>query len=343
MENVKISTTPLAHSNNNNSTGISTTNTTKGCSTIQSAPTLSKNMLNLDIDVAKQFESSVDVQRPVPLRSNFKKSNTCGSFFAKCKCNNHPHHYQTVIPLITASDCEKQLHSSKLERNSRKTQSFSHPDTPIVFTEQNRYPATSAGDLIGNRLRSSLETIIKTRDQKIEIKHSKRASSPEPVCNGNGIDIHPEFQVQVKPKSPLNQDQLDNSVPRHPILKKSSKSFPFPYQRTSSFRSLSDRPFSSSYSVDEANEEIELSGKVSDLLVNEKKSSPTNTIEVDVHSDENHVLNGSSVENNLNSINNSLKVQPNEKDFIQVSDWKDLRKWYGSLVELCTGKWQLRF
>ena len=168
----KISTTPLAHSNNNNFTGISTTNTTIG----GEAQLLSKNVLSFGFDVAKKVESSVDVQRPVPLRANFKKSNTCGSFFAKCQCNNHPHHHQTVIPLLEQDDCDKQFRGGKLERNSRKTQSFSHPDTPIIFTEENRYPATSAGDLISNnRFKTSLETIIKAGNQKIEIKHSKRA------------------------------------------------------------------------------------------------------------------------------------------------------------------------
>lgn len=317
----KISTTPLAHCNNNKFAGISTTNTTIGGEiTTTEAQLLSKNVLNLNFDVGKKIESSVDVQRPVPLRSNFKKSNTCGSFFAKCKCNNHPHHHQTVIPLLEQEDCGKQFRGGKLERNSRKTQSFSHPDTPIIFTEENRYPVTSAGDLISNnRYKTSLETIIKAGSQKIEIKHSKRASSPELQCNGNGFDIHPEFQVQVTAKSPtiLNHQEDKNPVPRRPIFKKSSKSFPFPHQRSSSFRSLGDRSFSSSYSVDETSEEIELSGKVSDLLVNEKNSSslkpPTNIVAVEVHCSENPISNGT-IENNLKS----TKTQPNEKDFLQV-------------------------
>lgn len=315
----KISTTPLAHCNNNKFAGISTTNTTiGGVITTTEAQMLSKNVLNLDFDVAKKFESSVDVQRPVPLRSNFKKSNTCGSFFAKCKCANHPHHHQTIIPLLEQDECDKEFRGGRLERNSRKTQSFSHPDTPIIFTEENRYPVTSAGDLISNnRSKTSLETIIKAGSQKIEIKHSKRASSPELLCNGNGFDIHPEFQVQVTAKSPTIQTHQENPVPRRPIFKKSSKSFPFP-QRSSSFRSLGDRSFSSSYSVDETNEEIELSGKVSDLLVNDKNSSTlkpptTNVVAVEVHCSENHISNGST-ENNLKS----TKAQPPEKDFIQV-------------------------
>ncbi|XP_070500721.1 cGMP-dependent protein kinase, isozyme 1 isoform X2 [Chironomus tepperi] len=306
----KISTTPLAHCNNNKFVGISTTNTTIG----GEAQMLSKNVLNMNFDVGKNVESSVDVQRPVPLRSNFKKSNTCGSFFAKCKCNNHPHHHQTVIPLLEQDDFDKEYRGGRLERNSRKTQSFSHPDTPIIFTEENRYPVTSAGDLISNnnRYKTSLETIIKAGSQKIEIKHSKRASSPELQCNGNGFDIHPEFQVQVTAKSPIIQE---NPVPRRPIFKKSSKSFPFPHQRSSSFRSLGDRSFSSSYSVDETSEEIELSGKVSDLLVNDKNSSSTtNVIAVEVHCSENHISNGTT-ENNLKS----TKAQPVEKDFLQAS------------------------
>lgn len=294
----KISTTPLAHGSSNNFAGISSTNTTTA-----------SNVLNLQLDglstALKRNDCSV---RAVPSRANFKKSNTCGSLFAKCKCNNHVHHHTTVIPLITEIDCDRE--NTKLERNSRKTQSFSHPDTPVIFTEENRYPV-NCGEFC-NRLRTSQETIITTTTgrQKVEIKHSKRASSPNLYANSSSnsaIDIHPEFQVQVTPKSPIpvtsappaDPDIASSSSPRsirRPFLKKASKSFPFPQQRSSSFRSfdsVGDRTrSSSSYSVDETSEEIELSGKLqSELLVSETKnssSSTTTTTVADIHCSENH-------------------------------------------------------
>lgn len=266
----KISTTPLAvvgNNNNNNKklSGISSNTNTK-----------TNNVLNLEFDgMPKLNESSV---RAVPLRANFKKANTCGSLFAKCNCDHHHHHHDTVIPLISEVTCDK-LERIKIERNRRKTQSFSHPDTPIIFTEENRYPATTTADLL-NRLRATHETVVRSGNRKLEIKHSKRSSSPNLLGDySNVVDIHPEFKVQVAPVSPQKQ-----ITPTRPILKKSARSFPFPNQRSSSFRSfdsIGERTLSSpSYSVDETSEEIELSGKVSNsLVINDLKAkiSPSST------------------------------------------------------------------
>jgi hypothetical protein len=250
----KISSTPLAHNNNKKLAEISSTNTTRS------------NMLNLDFDSMPKMAKS-SVANDVPLRANFKKSNTCGSLFAKCNCS---HHSQTIIPLITQTDCDKEFRP-KLDRNNKKNQSFSHPDTPVVFTEENRYPDFQ------NRLRTSQETIFKNHgNQKVEIKHSKRSSSPNiGELTLSNVDIHPEFKVQVIPKSPTFHEC-------RPVLKKGSKSFPSAKRSPSfNYRSFdSDRTFSSSYSVDEESEETELSEKVSQLLVTDldASSSPTTTV-----------------------------------------------------------------
>lgn len=247
----KISSTPLAHNNNKKLTEISPTNTTRS------------NMLNLEFDSMPKLSKS-SVAADVPLRANFKKSNTCGSLFAKCNCSRHS---TTIIPLITHTDCDKEIRP-KLDRHSKKNQSFSHPDTPVVFTEENRYPEGQG------RLRTSQETIFKNQDdQKVEVKHSKRSSSPNiGDLSLTNVEIHPEFKVQVIPKSPTFQD----SPKRRPVLKKGSKSFPSATR--SPFRSFdSEGTFSSSYSVDET-EETELSEKLS--LTN--LDSPTTTV-VEVH------------------------------------------------------------
>lgn len=288
----KISTTPMPVGNNNNNklSGISSNTNTK-----------ESNVLNLEFGMPKLSESSTTV-RAVSLRANFKKSNTCGSLFAKCKCDStHPHlHHTSIIPLVSETNCD-QLERLKIERNRRKTQSFSHPDTPIIFTEENRYPATTTADLL-NRLRSTHthESIVRSGNQKIEIKHSKRSSSPNLIgeySSHNIVDIHPEFKVQIALKSPnKNKSEiLPQTTTVRPILKKSSRSFPFTTSAASgqqhsssvrSFDSFGERSLSSSsYSVDETSEEIELSGKVSDsLVINDldanAKSTPTSPTRV---------------------------------------------------------------
>lgn len=218
-------------------------------------------MLNLDFDSMPKLAKS-SVATDVPLRSNFKKSNTCGSLFAKCSCS---HHSQTIIPLITQTDFDKEFRP-KLDRHNKKNQSFSHPDTPVIFTEENRYPDFQ------NRLRTSQETIFKNHgNQKVEIKHSKRSSSPNiGEFTLSNVDIHPEFKVQVIPKSPT----FHETPKRRPILKKGSKSFPSATRSPFTYRSFdSDRTFSSSYSVDEESEETELSEKISELLVTDLDAS----------------------------------------------------------------------
>lgn len=229
-------------------------------------------MLNLDFDsMPKLAKSSVTVD--VPLRANFKKSNTCGSLFAKCNCS---HHSQTIIPLITQTDCDKEFRP-KLDRNNKKNQSFSHPDTPVVFTEENRYADLQP------RLRTSEETVFQNHgNQKVEIKHSKRSSSPNiGEFTQTNVDIHPEFKVQVIPKSPTSHD----TPKRRPILKKGSKSFPSATRSSFSYRSFdSDRTFSSSYSVDEESEETELSEKISEILITDldASSSPSSSLSTTV-------------------------------------------------------------
>lgn len=204
-------------------------------------------------------ESSV---HDVPARRNFKKSNTCGSLFAKCNCNEHS---QLIIPLIRETDCDKAR--PKLDRHSRKTQSFSHPDTPVIFTEKNRYPVNFD---LPNRLRTPHEAVFNNGNHNIEIKHSKRASSPNlrEFYSTENVEIHPEFKVQVFPKTSI---QHETTPKRKPILKKASKSFP---SATRSFKFDSERGFSS-FSVDEENEDSELGEKVSGLLITDLDSSST--------------------------------------------------------------------
>lgn len=159
------------------------------------------------------------VRSGIASRTNFKKSNTCGSLYAKCSCSvDSP----SVAPLITDTD----LDSSDKDKNRKshrhprlKNQSFSHPDTSIVFTEENRYPL-AAQEPTTPQLRP--ET-LNTKNGLVEIKSSKRASSPN--LRGNyelkEVAVHPELQVKIGPKT---DDPFKEKT--RPVLKKSSKSFP---------------------------------------------------------------------------------------------------------------------
>lgn len=255
MEKISAASTSLAHNNNKKLTEISLTNTT------------ASNMLNMEFDSKpKLAQSSVRVN--VPARANFRKSNTCGSLYAKCNCS---HHSQTIIPLITATDCDKVR--PKLDRHSSKNQSFSHPDTPVIFTEKNRYPVSTTCDLHHRPNRTSQESIFKNGNHSVEIKHSKRSSSPNIGFSSlSNVEIHPEFNVNVQ-VIPEASAPPETQPRRKPILKKGSKSFP---SATRSFRfdSGGDRAFSS-YSVDEESEEIELSEQVSGLIVTDLDASST--------------------------------------------------------------------
>jgi hypothetical protein len=242
MEKIS-SATPLAH--NNNAEMSPSTNTMS-------------TMLSFEFDrMPKLAESSVRVA--VPARANFKKSNTCGSLFAKCQCSNHT---EKIIPLITKTDCDRER--PKLDRISRKNQSFSHPDTPVIFTEHNRYPATTVRDV---------EQIFQSG--AVQVKHSKRSSSPNigEFSVGN-VEIHPEFKVQVIPTSSLELD----TPRRRALLKKGSKSFPSASRSSlRSIDSLGKQTFSSSYSVDEESEDKELCDSVSELQLDDRSTSPSSS------------------------------------------------------------------
>lgn len=247
MEELSPST-PFLHNYNKALTECNSTNTKDGI------------FCGLEVDgVPKIAESSVRIN--VPARANFKKSNTCGSLFAQCKCTQHSH---IIIPRITTTACEREK-VQKCDRQ-RRSQSFSHPDTPVVFTEQNRYPKLSSHSILSENGK-----------QKVEIKYSNHSTSPNTDDNSLAtLNIHPEFKVQVIPKTSAQ------TIPRRrPVLKKGSKSFPSatrsPFR---SFDSIGDRTFSSSYSVDEEGEEVESASESITNLNGITKSSTTVVAEI---------------------------------------------------------------
>lgn len=312
---------------------------------ISTTPTHTIKLKLNELLVGSSQSHHAAVTSQVPARVNFKRSNTCGSFFAKCQCRE-PHREASKslsldatspsVPSILISeeseqvDCDNKVvrkesevsiaesvdtagrsqSKSSSSLRSKQHPSFTHPDTPVIFTEENRYPDPSTtAALVGRR--ASREILIDDGKQKIEVKHSKRASSPNIIDTAadsfSSYDIHPEFKLQVVPKSPTFNDisscgshqhshffqhfhHQHNHLNHHRkpcLLKKhytsKSKSFPSVVSSSScrtSSSSLHQHSFDSdttfsSYSVDEESEDAELNEKVSQLLTTDLDESST--------------------------------------------------------------------
>lgn len=214
------SSTPFSHEHKSALTGIRATNTKDG------------DLLELEVEsVPKINESSVRIN--VPARANLKKRNTCGSLYAKCKCNQHS--------LISGVGCDLETDQTWSENNlsHRKSESFSHPDPTIIFNEENRYSS-----LVGFEIPklSSPKKLLENGKEFVKVIHSKRLSSSGRDENVSIVHIHPEFKVQVV--KPLIQRETPSSR-RRPVLKKNSRSFP-----------STTRTFSSSYEESEEFEDL---------------------------------------------------------------------------------------
>jgi hypothetical protein len=301
---------PSIQNNNNNMTEISSTHTT------------------MKLKLKESEKKSTTVTDEVPSRANFKRSNTCGSFFANCQCREH-HASLNIVPLNIEneiSSCDNKsavVKSKRIIPKIQKNLSFTHPDTPVIFTEENRYPDLSAAR------QASREIFLDDGNQKIEIKHSKRASSPNLGATNYDVNIHPEFKIQVVPKSPTLHDLNSNNPTQRKIssslLKKNSKSFPSVSSsstttRSSSFRSFDSDATFSSYSVDEESEDVELCEKVSELLTTDLDASSTSL--------------SSSQSSSLTTVERSKnqKIKNTAEDFFQVkfriSEWNFISFFY---------------
>jgi hypothetical protein len=181
-------------------------------------------------------------------RTNFKKSITCGSLYANCNCSES-------TSSSSISNCEKE--SKKLTHQHRpKNQSFSHPDTPIVFTEENRYPSSAQDSQA-----CIVPDTITVKSGLVEIKPCKRASSP----NLSGIwsdlkevPVHPELQVKIGPRT-----SADNAKDRS--LRRSIKSLPG--TSLSSFTQSFDSVGSSRAASVEEENDLELINKAKNCMI----------------------------------------------------------------------------
>lgn len=122
-----------------------------------------------------------------------------------------------VAPVLTAS-----ISPTTTRKNERKAkrffQSYSHPDTDYIFTDENKKPSRES--LIQIQVQHQQEPVIKTRDGKLEFKQPKRSSSPN-IGQYQILDVavHPDILVKISPKhSPVPgahyQTHSPQSTPR---------------------------------------------------------------------------------------------------------------------------------
>ncbi|XP_055636184.1 cGMP-dependent protein kinase, isozyme 1 isoform X2 [Toxorhynchites rutilus septentrionalis] len=204
------------------------------------------------------------------LRALFRKSNTCGSLYVKCSCSNSDpvwSHALTSEGVHTGSGGgslqgrHSHAHSrpiSTSEKDFRRIKvlhAFSHPDTTTVFTDENKY----ANNFGNSPTRALITSAQAGQFELLHSTHSKRLSSPTIHPD---YAFHPEFVLQklALSRNGQLQDKKSSSIniPRKPILKKSSKSYPGLSPSDNSveliLRSFARTHFPSS-SVDEVTEE----------------------------------------------------------------------------------------
>lgn len=147
---------------------------------------IAENAIKENINfIQKKSENINTVELNSQKKANFKKSHTCGSLFAKCKCN----------------DTKQRVHL---------LHSYSHPDTPFIFTPENKLDASQ------RRINKSEEQIVFTNNGKLEITKPKRSSSPN-IGNYSYLDVavHPEIMLKVSNKnlsaSSINKTDVKDS------------------------------------------------------------------------------------------------------------------------------------
>lgn len=150
---------------------------------------------NTTITTSKSNEKEITKSVAVnPLRSKFRKSQTCGSLFAKCDCN--PPTSPSIKPTATTTPI------TSTERRAL-FQSYSHPDTPFIFTNANKNPLDSPTGGSGESVNKNREQHFSTKDGTVIISNPKRLSSPN---IGNyallDVEIHPEIVLKVTKPAP---------------------------------------------------------------------------------------------------------------------------------------------
>lgn len=144
-------------------------------------------------DISSRTKSNSSVVSPIaeqngrslliknnPARAKFRKSHTCGSLYANCACSP---------PLTNLAEQKRTL-----------LHTYSHPDTPFIFTSENRKPRpespTENGSGCSTIQKNNKKNFFSTKDGRITISYPKRLSSPN-IGNYALLDIHPEIVLKV--------------------------------------------------------------------------------------------------------------------------------------------------
>ncbi|XP_055376684.1 probable serine/threonine-protein kinase DDB_G0282963 [Condylostylus longicornis] len=120
--------------------------------------------------------------------------------------DNNPSYSSSGLKTVKPDGCilrktsqqNKSLNNCK-RKNRKIFQSFCHPDTSFIFTDENCNPNLSNSN-------NQIRTII-TKSGNICVKHPKRSSSPN-IGNFTILDVHPEVLVKIH-KSDPNLKRID--------------------------------------------------------------------------------------------------------------------------------------
>lgn len=151
--------------------------TSKSSISTQNENNITENTIKANTNLIQtKSRNNPSVELSSHKKANFKKSHTCGSLFAKCKCNQ-------IKPRVQL------LHS------------YSHPDTPFIFTPENKLNSLQF------RTNKSEEQIV-TNDGKLEITKPKRSSSPN-IGSYSYLDVavHPEIMLKVSNKTNIKENK----------------------------------------------------------------------------------------------------------------------------------------
>lgn len=136
-----------------------------------------------------------------PLSMASRSGHTCGSLFAKCNC-------KTTQPVSSSAKTAEQHQLA--ERRRTLFQSYSHPDTNFVFTDENRNPTL--------RTRTPRDQSTATRTKRLSTPCIPGSYS---VLN---VAVHPEVVLTMSHANgriePMHAENA-RSCPARPVLKKS--------------------------------------------------------------------------------------------------------------------------
>lgn len=105
--------------------------------------------------------------------------------------------------------------SESIQKSKKLFQTYSHPDTDFVFTDENKHPSRESLQHLLSPQQQSQDTVITARGGRVEIKQPKRSSSPN-IGQYHILDVavHPDILVKISPKhSPICEARRPHESP----------------------------------------------------------------------------------------------------------------------------------